>query len=85
MWRSQDVCMATESAEEATAGGAEWVAVGAEGMVRTSVDGITWTRVPDDEAVFGLNWVFKVTVGGPGFVAIGWSGSNAAVWVTEED
>ncbi|MEE8407790.1 MAG: hypothetical protein V3S32_11660 [Acidimicrobiia bacterium] len=68
-----------------TAGGSGLVAVGAEGMVWTSADGITWSRVPNDDAVFGSDWVFRVTFGGPGFVAVGWDGSNAAVWVSEED
>ncbi len=46
-------------------------------------------RVPNDDAVFGRDWIFRVTVGGPGFVAVGWDGSpnsggDAAVWVAED-
>jgi hypothetical protein len=57
--------------------------------VWTSVDGITWSRVPHDEAVFGgvdEQSMFSVTVGGPGLVAVGWDGSDedfdAAVWTS---
>ncbi len=65
-----------------TAGEPGLVAVGAEGMVWTSVDGITWSRDADDDTVFGSDWVFRVTVGGPGFVAVGgYSDTDAAVWV----
>ncbi len=76
-------------------GGPGLVAVGAAGpfddldaAVWTSPDGITWSRVPHDEAVFGRGGdqeIFIVTAGGPGLVAVGWnwSGDNldAAVWV----
>ena len=38
----------------------------------TSVDGITWSRVPHDEAAFGgAVWMASVTAGGPGLVAVG--------------
>ena len=37
----------------------------------TSVDGLTWSRVPDDESVFGAAEMFSVTAGGPGLVAVG--------------
>ena len=52
--------------------------------VWTSVDGITWSRVPHDEAVFGAEtgqWMWGVTAGGPGLVAIGnvFQG-DAAAW-----
>ncbi len=62
-----------------TAGGPGLVAVGqVEGFaaVWTSVDGITWSRVPHDEAVFGAAGTQRmnsVTVGGPGLVAVGGS------------
>ena len=53
----------------------------------TSTDGITWSRVPHDEAVLGgeiRQEMFDVTVGGPGLVAIGSDESrgdlDAAVW-----
>jgi hypothetical protein len=64
-----------------TAGGPGLVAVGsvgndvdADAAVWTSVDGITWSRVPHDEAAFGGvrgQWMSSVTVGGPGLVAVG--------------
>jgi len=65
------------------AAGPGLVAVGGD-AVWTSVDGVTWSRVRDDEAVFGGvddGGMLDVTVGGPGLVAVGVLGSNAAVWV----
>ena len=35
----------------------------------TSPDGITWTRVPDDETVRGV--MLDVNTGGPGLMAVG--------------
>jgi hypothetical protein len=68
-------------------GGPGLVAVGSDGSaaaVWTSVDGITWSRVSDQEAIFGgedqiMN---SVAVGGPGLVAVGSAGSAAAVWTS---
>ena len=54
-----------------TVGGPGLVAVGRD-AVWTSVDGITWTRVPHDDAVFGGAAMVSVTAGGPGLVAVGW-------------
>jgi hypothetical protein len=66
--------------------------IGGSAAVWTSVDGITWSRVPHDEAVFGgpgESWMNDVTPGGPGLVAVGISGRNeeegvaaAAVWTS---
>jgi len=71
------------------------VAVGSDGggydtrpdsAVWTSADGITWSRVTHDEAVFGGTWMSSVTVAGPGLVAVGydWLSENgdvdAVVW-----
>ena len=93
-----------------TATGAGVVAVGADGgfyatrgdaVVWTSVDGITWSRVPHDEAVFGGAEMYSVTVGGGGLVAVGdeslergepaerqaaiESGDPVIVWVAEPE
>ncbi len=66
-----------------TAGGPGLVAVGSNGggygrsaaaAVWTSVDGLTWTRVPHDEVAFGGAEMHSVAVGGPGLVAVGSSG-----------
>jgi hypothetical protein len=76
-----------------TAGGPGLVAVGVNwgsggGAVWTSVDGITWSRVPRDEAVFGAGITTSVTAGGPGLVAVGrvWSipdeDTDAGVWTS---
>jgi hypothetical protein len=81
-----------------TAGGPGLVAVGTDGShyhgeeghlqewgdaaVWTSVDGVTWSRVPHDEAVFGGAVMSSVTVGGPGLVAVGGTNSGAAVWTS---
>jgi hypothetical protein len=51
-----------------------------DAAVWTSVDGITWSRVPHDEAVFGganNQGMWDVTVGGPGLVAVGKDGEGA--------
>ena len=57
--------------------------------VWTSVDGITWSRVPHDDAVFGgerQQQMASVISGGPGLVAVGWDTSggtpDAAVWTS---
>jgi len=93
-----------------TAQGAGLVAVGADGgfyatrsdaVVWTSVDGVTWSRVPHDEAVFGGSDMLSVTVAGTGLVAVGdeslgyndvlsrregiFSGDSVVVWVAERE
>jgi hypothetical protein len=76
-----------------TVGGPGLVAVGsvgddedADAAVWTSVDGITWSPVAHDEAIFGGwrgLWMSSVTVGGPGLVAVGSAGNDlAAVWTS---
>lgn len=86
------------SMSSVTAGGPGLVAVGWDGeiladipdsdaAVWTSVDGITWSRVPHDEEVFGGAWITSVTVGGPGLVAVGgtdgyFTDGDAAVWTS---
>jgi hypothetical protein len=84
-----------------TAGGPGLVAVGftgpeetADAAVWTSADGVTWLRVPHNDAVFGGQGdqgMSDVTVGGPGLVAVGWDwpdtpdlGPNAAVWTSPD-
>jgi hypothetical protein len=64
-------------------------------VVWTSPDGITWTRVPHDEEVFGgegFQKMSRVAVGGPGLVAVGeyelnnigtatiWNSPNGHTW-----
>jgi hypothetical protein len=84
------------------AGGPGLVAVGydnaAEGRagldsnaaVWTSPDGITWTRVPDDQVFGNYRWQMMnaVTLGGPGLVAVGYDGAvtsyDAAVWTSPD-
>ena len=71
------------------AGGPGLVAVGNDfghggAAVWTSADGISWQRVPHDEAVFGGDgpqFMKSVTAGGPGLVAVG-SDRKAAVWTS---
>jgi hypothetical protein len=84
---------------DVTAGGPGLVAVGWDGQrilddtpdvdaaIWTSVDGVTWSRVPHDEEVFGGAWITSVTVGGPGLVAVGgtdgyWTDGDAVVWTS---
>ena len=65
----------------------------ADAVVWTSPDGVSWSRVPHDEAIFGGDGeqqMFSVTVGGPGFVAVGSDATlnneegNAAVWTSPD-
>lgn len=69
---------------DVVAGGPGLVAVGVDpsgddenAAVWYSTDGISWTRVPHDETVFGgpgNQTITAVTVGGPGLVAVGGDG-----------
>ncbi len=81
-----------------TTGGPGLVAVGWEGFMSeddaaiwTSPDGLTWTKVPRDENVFGgsgLQIMTAISNGDPGFVAVGQQSTNnewdAAVWASED-
>jgi len=68
--------------------------LGLYAAVWTSVDGMTWSRVPFDREVFGSQdpedpgggrtWLHSVTVGGPGFVAVGSDSWAAAVWTSPD-
>jgi hypothetical protein len=80
------------------AGGPGLVAVGhddagedEDAAVWTSPDGLVWSRVPHDEAVFGSGheqMMSSVAVGGPGLVAVGYSylgaDGDAAVWTSAD-
>ncbi len=85
------------SMRSVTVGGPGLVAVGWDGeliadipdtdaAVWTSVDGVTWSRVPHDEGIFGAAFMMSVTAGGPGLVAVGmdgpWGDGDAAVWTS---
>ncbi|HUU61161.1 MAG TPA: hypothetical protein VMX37_02095, partial [Acidimicrobiia bacterium] len=57
--------------------------------VWTSADGLVWSRVPHDEALFvgvDAQQMIAVIPGGPGLVAVGYGVSggetDAAVWVS---
>jgi hypothetical protein len=74
-----------------TAGDPGFVVVGfagADAAAWTSPDGITWSRIAHDEAIFGGEGpieMVSVTAGGPGLVAVGSAGSDdrvAAVWTS---
>ena len=85
---------------DVVAGGPGVVAVGGSGShspladaaVWTSFDGITWSRVPHDEDIFGgfgEQTMTSVTAGGPGLVAVGWDlpiivDADAAVWTSPD-
>lgn len=71
------------------AAGPGLVAVGADGggydtradaAVWTSIDGITWFRLPHDETVLGGAAMSSVTAAGSGLVAVGgdWLGDDEA-------
>jgi len=88
----------TQFALAVAAGGPGLVAVGADeaggdsdAAVWTSPDGLAWSRVPHDEAVFGgpdLQIMTSVAAGGPGLVAVGADGSGGdwvlAVWTSPD-
>jgi hypothetical protein len=81
------------------AGGPGLVAVGldesvgdTDAAVWTSPDGLTWTREPHDEAVFGgpgFQEMVWITPGGPGLVAVGYDSAggdwDTAVWYWTPD
>ena len=88
-----------QSMSSVTAGGPGLVAVGSEwnqvsksvAAVWTSPDGVTWSRVPHDETVFGGPGIWRmrsVAAGGPGLVAVGAGGAigeeAARVWTSED-
>jgi hypothetical protein len=95
---------ATQAMYGVTAGGPGLVAVGEETLsgsnraaVWTSVDGLEWSRVPHDAAIFGGqgtrftggdHGMLDVTTGGPGLVAVGYGGKpsnvDAAVWTSPD-
>ena len=54
-----------------------------DGTVLTSDDGATWAPVSDDSAFVGVD-VADVTVGGPGFVAIGTTSGDPSVGATSD-
>lgn len=54
-----------------------------DASVWTSTDGLTWTREFADSASANSS-MLSVTAGGPGFVAVGTSGSSAAVWTSAD-
>lgn len=75
--------------------GARFVAVGSEetdaggrAAVWISSDGIEWSRVDNDESVFGGTGMEDVVAGGPGYVAVGtdWSepfgSAHGVVWTS---
>ena len=86
--------------QDVVGGGPGIVAVGGSGShspladaaVWTSPDGITWSRVPHDEDIFGgvgEQTMTSVTAGGPGLVAVGWDlpvivDADAAVWTSPD-
>jgi hypothetical protein len=84
----------TQQMRSVTAGGPGLVGVGydesggdADAAVWTSADGITWTRVPHDEELFGgeeTQQMWSVTAGGPGLVAVGAGSGNAVVWTSTD-
>lgn len=51
-------------------------------IVWTSLDGTSWTRIVDGQKAFGDASMADVTVGGPGFVAVGSKHGDAAVWTS---
>jgi hypothetical protein len=91
-----DQVFAVGQLESVIVGGPGLVAVGMDesdgytdidAAVWTSPDGINWSRVPHDEAVFGGSrnqWISDVAIGGPGLVAVGSDRAGAAVWTSPD-
>lgn len=76
-----------QSMSSVTAGGPGLVAVGSDvgrAAVWTSVDGLTWSRVLDDDVFATASGMNSVTVGGPGLVAVGEAENTAAVWTSPD-
>jgi hypothetical protein len=58
-----------------------------DAAVWVSPDGISWSRVPHDESVFGGDGqvaMHDITVGGPGLVAVGGGELGAVVWTSQD-
>jgi len=71
--------------------GEDWSGGDPDAAVWTSPDGVVWSRVAHDEAVFGgddSQKTMSVTAGGSGFVAVGMDKSggdfDAAVWTSPD-
>jgi hypothetical protein len=90
--------LGSQSMNSVTLGGPGLVAVGStwmggvpDAVVWTSPDGTTWSRVPDDESVFGRAVMESVTSSGAGLVAVGATRPfndfdlDAVVWLAESE
>jgi hypothetical protein len=69
-----------------TGRGTDLVAVG-HNFIATSNDGVTWTGTSlEDQPQLGINvWMHDVTIGGPGFVAVGGSEDGwSAAWTSQD-
>jgi len=89
---------AEQGMDSVAAGGPGLVAVGYDysggdwdAVVWVSADGLTWSRVAHDEAIFGGaddQEMWSVAAGGPGLVAVGYDESDgdrdAAVWTSAD-
>ena len=87
----QEVRSVTSGGPGLVAIGSSFSAVGVAAAVWTSTDGITWSRVPHNEAVLGGDGqpgMSSVTAGGPGLVAVGFDDAggdmDAAVWTSPD-
>jgi hypothetical protein len=79
---------------DVTAGGPGFVAVGGGPLepgdepwaawVWTSSDGLTWTRVPYYNEVFGDSSMHSVIATGDGLIAVGDSAADAAAWTSQD-
>ena len=87
----QEMVSVTAAGPGLVAVGSDWTGAGQDAAVWTSSDGITWSRIPHDEAVFGgegRQEMVSVAAAGPGLVAVGsdWTGAgqDAAVWTSPD-
>ena len=89
----EDAALGEGEMWDVTVGGPGFVSVGfigtaltnSDAAVWTSIDGVIWDRVPHDEDLFGGVEMWSVAAGGPGLVAVGSDGPDAAVWTSQLD
>ena len=86
---NQDMNSVVGTESGVVAVGEDWSGGEPDGAVWTSVDGVVWSRVAHDEAVFGgddSQKIMSVTASASGYVAVGMDRSggdfDAAVWTS---
>ncbi len=92
-WEGGFIAVGVDGTSPDLGGSADWTSQ--EAAVWTSPDGVSWSRVPHDEAVFagpGRQEMWDVAASGTGLVAIGFdeegpmngSSEDQAIWVSDD-